>query len=189
MLLGPHDKKLTEAEDLSITQDRLCEACRYFRPRWKATLKYYALWIGILSTFYLYGWEAGWIHPYWKIIGGAACLLILGIVVFWTHALNSAFEYDKCGNRAARSMTDSKLAFVINRNHRCKFWELRESQRVVVRADGTVHIYEPATAGERPGAFSNGLPQPENISPEDGLREVPNSAETESKTKFTKNYG
>lgn len=119
-ILGPKDEPLSKAEDLTISEDRLCSRCRYFRPRWKRALKYYALWIVALAAVYVYGWEAGWIHAYWKIIGTIACLTILGGVVF------PPFEDARCASRDATSVTGEKNPQCINRNLRCRFWAARK---------------------------------------------------------------
>ena len=124
-ILGPKDAPLSKAEDLSITEDRLCSRCRYYRPKWNRILKYYAFWLVLLGAFYFYGWQAGWIHAYWKIVGTIACVLILGAVAF-AHIMFVAFDDDICANRDARSVTNQKDAHRINPNLRCRFWAARK---------------------------------------------------------------
>lgn len=124
---GPKGKKPTDAEDLTIRDDRICAECTYYR-QWEPK----RFWLIYTPTVLLIG--LGLLTyvllcmPSTMVVIGIAIVIGLCLALGETIAdsLGLAEAYIKCKCVQATSVTRTSSAPEINPNLRCKFWKNNE---------------------------------------------------------------
>jgi hypothetical protein len=128
-VFGPRGCPPSPAEDLRISEDRVCGECRYYhhyQPRqfW-ITATIFAL--AMSTGLFIIGKTKAWIPSYWPVVGTILSVLlaaaICGLAFLLFIFANFDDEVIRCTNKKATAGRRRADPDDINPNQRCKFWK------------------------------------------------------------------